>query len=86
MKCNDKREIAELAIRLYNNLDEAEQFSQRIPEMIRHLDEAFLLELLKGLKEAVEDNIENRHEVLIDDKKDLDIFIVRANEILEMNK
>ena len=58
MKHRPRSELAELAIRLKHNLDEAEQFEVYIDNLIRHCDKDYLLRLLYELCDPVEDNIE----------------------------
>lgn len=58
-KNKNKNELAEIAIRLYINVDEADQFADLIPELIRHCDKSFLLDLIDRLKDSVEYNLEH---------------------------
>lgn len=51
-----KKELAEIAIKLFNNIDQAEQFN--IYELFYHCDKKFLLDIISRLKEIVEENIE----------------------------
>ena len=54
-----RAEIAELVINLSENMDEAEQFIDYVPDIIRHCEKKFLISLLGELKESVEANIRN---------------------------
>lgn len=75
-KNKSKNELAEIALRLYKNVDEAEQFSDYIPELIRHCDKAFLIKLIKSLKSSVEDNLEYyRSDTIVDDPDELREFL-----------
>lgn len=51
-----KKELAEIAIRLFNNIDQAEQFD--VYELFYHCDKKFLLDLISRLRKEVEYNIE----------------------------
>ena len=75
-KNKSKNELAEIALRLYNNMDEAEQFSGHIPELIRHCDKAFLIDLIENLKVSVEYNLEYYDpEIVMDDPDELREFL-----------
>ena len=75
-KNKNKNELAEIALRLYNNVDEAEQFSSYIPELIRHCDKSFLLDLIDRLKDSVEYNLEYYDpEIVTDDPDELREFL-----------
>lgn len=51
-----KKELAEIAIKLFNNIDQAEQFD--VYELFYHCDKKFLLDVISRLKEIVEENVE----------------------------
>lgn len=70
----NKCELAEIAIKLKNNVDEAEQFSNYINDLIRHCDKDFLLYLIKCMVDSVEFNLTtNGHfkENIFDDTTEL---------------
>lgn len=50
-----KKELADLAIKLFNNIDQAEQFN--VNELFYHCDNKFLLEIIESLAEAVKENV-----------------------------
>ena len=54
-----RAEIAELVIILCENMEDAEQFIDYVPDIIRHCEKKFLISLLGELKESVEFNIRN---------------------------
>jgi hypothetical protein len=54
-----RAEVAELVINLSENMDEAEQFIDYVPDIIRHCEKKFLISLLENMKESVEFNIRN---------------------------
>ena len=51
-----KKELADLAVRLFNNIDQAEQFN--VNELFYHCDNKFLLETIERLVETVKYNVE----------------------------
>ena len=52
----DRLEVAELVNQLSNNVDEAEQFSYYIPEILKHCDKKFLVKLGNDLADIIENN------------------------------
>lgn len=53
-----KKELANLAVRLFNNIDQAEQFN--VNELFYHCDNKFLLEIIESLSETVKENVAER--------------------------
>ena len=53
----NKSELAEIAIKLRNNVDEAEQFSDYIDGLIRHCDKSYLLHFIECMADNVEYNL-----------------------------
>lgn len=53
-----KKELANLAVRLFNNIDQAEQFD--VNELFYHCDNKFLLEIIEGLSETIKENVAER--------------------------
>ena len=88
MKHRPRSELAELAIRLKNNLDEAEQFECYINQLIKHCDKEYLLRLLYELCSPVEDNIEKfesgriYESNIVDDPEELKRIIKEIREEL----
>ena len=55
-----------------NNVDEADQFSQFIPSIIKNCNQSYLIELAKQLADIVEHNISyEKTDLLLDDKTGL---------------
>ena len=88
MKHRPRSELAELAIRLKRNLDEAEQFECYINQLISHCDKEYLLRLLYELCDPVEDNIKKfesgriYESNIVDDPKELKQIIKEIREEL----
>ena len=55
---NNEKELADLAVRLFNNIDQAEQFN--VNELFYHCDNKFLLQLIEELAETVRENVTER--------------------------
>ena len=53
-----KKELADLAVRLFHNIDQAEQFD--VIPLFYHCDNKFLLQTIEHLAEAVKDNVAER--------------------------
>ncbi len=53
-----KKELADLALRLFGNIDQAEQFN--VNELFYHCDNKFLLETIANLAESVKENVAER--------------------------
>ena len=58
MKHRSRKEIADIVLRLKNNLDESEQFENYVNELIRHCEKSYLLSIIPCLCESVEYNLE----------------------------
>lgn len=77
----NKSELAEIVITLKRNVDEAEQFSDYIDDIIRHCDKSFLLYLIDSLAHSVEFNLEThtsfKENIVdnIDELRDLIAFV-----------
>ena len=54
-----KKELADLAVRLFHNIDQAEQFE--ITRLFYHCDNEFLIDIIAELSESVKDNVSERH-------------------------
>lgn len=77
-----KKELAELAIKLFNNIDQGDQ-APDIDEMFRHLDKTHLLKVIKEMKSAVEQNIEfNHNEYLLNDEDEIEAMLKEARKVL----
>lgn len=51
-----KKELADIAVKLFNNIDQAEQFD--VNELFYHCDNKFLLDVIERLEITVKENIE----------------------------
>lgn len=49
-----KKELAKLAINLFDNIDQADQFD--VYELFEHLDKAFLLKIIEEMYEVIQQN------------------------------
>ena len=77
-----KKELAELAIRLFNNIDQGDQ-APDIDEMFRHLDKQHLLKVIGEMKRAVEQNVEyGNHEYLLNDEDEIEDMLDEARKVL----
>ena len=83
---SNRSEVAELVIKLSENLDEAEQFSFLIPEIIRHCEKKFLISILEELSDSVKENIDNgnRHQLMHSDEE-LEMMFKQVDKILKQN-
>lgn len=50
-----KKDLADLAVRLFHNIDQAEQFE--VTRLFYHCDNKFLLDIIQELAESVKDNV-----------------------------
>ena len=53
----NKSELVEIALKLKNNVDEAEQLSDHIDNLIKHCDKSFLLYFIECMADNVEYNL-----------------------------
>lgn len=75
-----KKELADLAVRLFHNIDQAEQFE--ITRLFYHLDNEFLVTIIRELAESVKDNAAEREKrfssmgenISVDDEELEEIF------------
>lgn len=81
---NTKKELAELAIRLFANIDQSDQWDNysMTEECFKHVDKKFLLYIIKDLKDSVEMNIENGGKYLVDDEDVIDEALSKARKVL----
>ena len=85
-----KKELAEIAIRLFNNIDQAEQFN--VYELFYHCDKKFLLDLISRLKAEVVYNAEiDMYRSRFDrnvgvDKDELEEILATAERLLSKSK
>ena len=80
----NRSEVAELVIKLSENLDEAEQFSFLIPEIIRHCEKKFLISILREISDSVKENIDNGNEhLLLHSNEEIEMMFKQVDKILE---
>ena len=75
-----KKELANLAISLFNNLDQAEQFD--VDRMFYHLDNKFLLELIEEMEEDVLYNLDNQPEYILNSEEKMEEILSKVDKIL----
>lgn len=75
-------EIAKLVEYMYGNIDEAEQFSQHIPDIINGCKKSVLLNVLASLVDSVEYNLEHRQYFILDDEDEVRTNIEKARKLL----
>lgn len=71
-----KKELADVAIQLFGNIDQADQFS--INDLFYHCDNKYLVKLIYELLETIEQN--NGKYVV--DKQYIEQFVEEAQEVL----
>ena len=76
-----KKELANLAISLFNNLDQAEQFE--VERMFYHLDNKFLLELIKEMKEDVLYNLERQPKYILNSEEEMMEIFIMVDKIIK---
>ena len=77
-----KKELADLAARLWDNMDQADQAPSMI-DLFCHLDNAYLMKLISDFKDAVEQNINlNQYNLLFSSEEDLQDMLREARKVL----
>lgn len=77
-----QEEMAKLAIALYNNVDEANQFSFMIPGILQKSNKAVLKDIILSLAASVKGNIEyGRVDVLQNSDEELSILLKQAEKL-----
>jgi hypothetical protein len=86
-KRKTKKELAELATRLFNNIDQANQWDNYslTEKCFEHVDKAFLLEIIDDLKSSVETNVHFGGRFLLDDDDAVAELLKEAREVLGEN-
>lgn len=78
-----QEEMAKLAIALYQNVDEADQFSFMIPEILQKSNKSLLKDVIFSLASSVRTNVElGRTDLLQNSEDELD-FLLRQVEKLK---
>ena len=72
-----KKELVKIALKLKNNIDEAEQLSDYIDALIAHCDKEFLRGFVRSLALSVQQNLEmpSFRENIVDDENELAALI-----------
>lgn len=73
----NKRELANLAVKLFDNIDQADQFD--VCSLFAHLDNAFLLCLIDEMLDTIENN-KGKNVIVSEDE--LRAVVVKARRIL----
>lgn len=77
-----KKELADLAARLWDNMDQADQAPSMI-DLFCHLDKAYLKQLIGEFKDSVENNIElGLYQFLFSNEEDLRDMLKEARKVL----
>ena len=78
-----KRELGDIALGLFKNIDEAEQFSSHMDELFYHLDRKYLLHQISDLYEAVKDNLtRGDSEILLYSEEDIEELLNKVEKLL----
>ena len=86
-KNRTKKELAELAIRLFANIDQSDQWDNysKTEECIKHVDKKFLLRLIDDLRTSVKSNVDYGGKYLVDDDEEVERILREAGEVLGEN-
>lgn len=79
-----KKELAELAIRLFANIDQSDQWDNynMTERCFEHVDRKFLLSIIDDLKSSVETNIQFGGKYLVDDEDVVQKALAEARKVL----
>lgn len=75
-----KKELANLALSLFNNLDQAEQFD--VERMFHHLDNKFLLKLIEEMRDDVLYNLNYQTEYILNSKEEMTEILTKVDRVL----
>lgn len=76
-----KKELANLAISLFNNLDQAEQFE--VERLFYHLDNKFLLKLIEEMKEDVLYNLDKQPKYILNSEEEMTKIFISVDKIIK---
>lgn len=76
-----KKELANLAISLFNNLDQADQFD--VERMFYHLDNKFLLELIKEMREDVLYNLGKQPKYILNSEEEMAKIFAMVDKVIK---
>lgn len=75
-------ELADLALSLYNNVDDADQFSFLVPYLLKNSSKSVLKVIISSLATSVEKNISmGNQDVLQDDLDELIVLVEKAKRL-----
>ena len=79
-----KKDLAALAVRLFNNIDQADQWDNynMTEKCFEHVDKAFLLTIIEDLKGSVECNLRHTDRFFVDDEEEVKNLLARARKVL----
>lgn len=82
-----KVQLADLAIKLFNNIDHGDQFANggTQDEMFYHCDKQFLLKLIENFMECVEDNKKYAQHNILSDEDELEEMLSEARKVLGLD-
>lgn len=75
-----KKELVSLALSLFNNLDQAEQFD--VDRMFYHLDNKFLLKLIEEMKVDVLYNLNNQTGYILNSEEEMTEILAMVDKVL----
>lgn len=78
-----KKELADLAVRLFANIDQSDQWDNynMTEKCFEHVDKKFLIELIRDLKDSVEHNVQ-WDKYLVDDEETIQEALADARKVL----
>lgn len=77
-----KKELAQLVIKLWNNIDQADQ-APDMDTLFQHLDKRYLLCLIEDFRDAVKQNVEyGQCELLLNDEDEINAMLEEARKVL----
>ena len=79
-----KKELAKLAINLFDNIDQADQFDTY--ELFEHLDKAFLLRLISEMYDCIQQNKELGRTFYTMSEDEVEEVLAKARKILGIDE
>ena len=80
----NKKELAKLAVNLFDNIDQADQFD--VYELFEHLDKAFLLKLIEDFYNAILQNKELGRTFYTMSEDEVEEVLAKARKILKIEE
>lgn len=78
----NKKELAKLAVNLFDNIDQADQFD--VYELFNHLDNAFLLKLIEDFYNTILQNKELGRTFYTMSEDEVEEVLAKARKILKI--